>query len=209
MEFFIFLFIMIIIYSIASDYFRKRKEVKQNNTFQSANEEIDSFIRLKDEKLVSTKIINEPKTNTLVNSEVIKKDEPIDFSKIINNYYVQNNIYVEVKEQSGKKTKDEKHTEKVWKDLGFSIKKGETYSSIFYGKELFTSEQVEKISYKKEPLQLEHGLTTNQKKVKQLGYTLVNKYASKRKAKDILVDKYGFDEKTAKYAAGYRGYENW
>jgi hypothetical protein len=51
--------------------------------------------------------------------------------------------------------------------------------------------------------------TKNQKKVKSLGYSLVEKTGSKRKAKDILVDKYGFDEDTAKFAAGYKGYENW
>lgn len=68
----------------------------------------------------------------------------------------------------------------------------------------------EKVSnYTTSLLQLESGLTKNQKKVKQLGYSLVNKYGSKRKAKDILVKEYKFDEKTAKYATGYKGYENW
>lgn len=47
------------------------------------------------------------------------------------------------------------------------------------------------------------------KKVKTLGYALTKKYCSKRRAKDILVAEYGFDEETARYAAGYDGYNDW
>ncbi|MCD8477902.1 MAG: hypothetical protein LRY68_08420 [Sulfurospirillum sp.] len=45
--------------------------------------------------------------------------------------------------------------------------------------------------------------------MKTLGNALVEKCGSKREAKDILVEKYGFDEDTARYAAGYKGYNNW
>ena len=48
--------------------------------------------------------------------------------------------------------------------------------------------------------------TKNQNKVKALGCSLAKKTGSKKMAKDILVKQYGFDENTAKYAAGYKGY---
>jgi hypothetical protein len=49
-------------------------------------------------------------------------------------------------------------------------------------------------------------LTASQRKVKALGSTITCNVGSKRMAKDILVDDYGFDESTAKYAVGYKGY---
>ena len=53
------------------------------------------------------------------------------------------------------------------------------------------------------------GMSKRQKSVTSLGESLACQTGSKRAAKDILVDEYGFSEKTAKYAAGYRGYNNY
>lgn len=53
------------------------------------------------------------------------------------------------------------------------------------------------------------GMSSRQKSVTSLGEKLACDTGSKRAAKDILVDEYGFSEKTAKYAAGYRGYNNY
>ena len=99
------------------------------------------------------------------------------------------------------------HTEKVWNKLGYEIIPGETYDYKFYGREIFKPHQVQKIgSYRTRIARL--GLTENQLKVKTIGLALVEKTGSKRAAKNILVDKYGFDEDTAKYAAGYNGYRD-
>lgn len=45
--------------------------------------------------------------------------------------------------KSNDKNKD--HTEAVWKRLGYQIKSGETYSYKFYGREIFTPDQVERV----------------------------------------------------------------
>lgn len=52
-------------------------------------------------------------------------------------------------------------------------------------------------------------LSDKQRSVKALGSSLVSKTGYKRKAKDILVEQYGFSENTAKYAVGYRGYDDY
>ena len=52
-------------------------------------------------------------------------------------------------------------------------------------------------------------MTKRQKSVVSLGQNLSCKTGSKRVAKDILVEEYGFDEDTAKYATGYRGYRSY
>ena len=127
-----------------------------------------------------------------------------------NNVYIQNNVYVNV-HQPKSSTKHTDHTEKVWNQLGYVVKEGETYAYKHYGNAIYTPDQVvskKSISYKK-PLQIGYGLSANQEKVKTLGYALVEKCGSKRAAKDILVEQYGFDEETARYAAGYRGYNDW
>ena len=96
------------------------------------------------------------------------------------------------------------HTIRVWKKLGYEVNYGESYLYKYYGNEIYTEEQVRKISSS-------HGghLCSNQKKVKSLGTALVRKSGSKQKAKSILVNHYGFDEDTAKYGAGFKGYINW
>lgn len=148
------------------------------------------------------------KENKLVDTEIVE-DFQRESKTTINNYYTQNvylqkNIYT----KDNDKENHGDHSEKVWNRMGYRVKYGETYSYKHYGNYIFTPKQVEKIGHSNTPLLLESNLTKNQKKVKQLGYSLVNKYGSKRKAKDILVEEYGFDEATAKYASGYRGYEN-
>ena len=117
----------------------------------------------------------------------------------VHNNYTQNNVYI----QNNYGNKPEAHTSKVWKRLGYEVSYGENYAYKYYGNEIYTEGQVRKVSNA-------YGgqLSSNQKKVKTLGTALVKKSGSKQKAKNILVDHYGFDEDTAKYGAGFRGYNN-
>ena len=118
----------------------------------------------------------------------------------VHNHYTQNNVYI----QNNYGYKPEAHTVRVWKRLGYELSDGESYSYKYYGNEIYTEDQVRKISSS-------YGgqLSSNQKKVKSLGTALVRKSGSKHKARNILVDHYGFDEDTAKYGAGFSGYSNW
>lgn len=103
---------------------------------------------------------------------------------------------------------DKDHTAAVWERLGYQVKTGETYSYKFYGREIFKPHQVERAGQYRNRI-AKSGLSENQLKVKTLGLALVEKTGSKRAAKDILVEDYGFSENTAKYAVGYRGYDNY
>jgi hypothetical protein len=148
MEFIIILFIIFIGYLLISYYSKKKSISIQKFDLEAAikaAEERANYKKLKDDY-------------TKQNS-IVKSKESID-----------NLVSTEIIEKDY-----EKHTEKIWKDLGYRVKKDETYFSKFYGKELFTSDQVEIITHTINPLQLEYGLKPNQKKVKQLGYSLVNK----------------------------------
>ena len=118
----------------------------------------------------------------------------------IHNHYTQNNVYI----QNNYGAKPEAHTSRVWEKLGYEVNYGESYSYKFYGNEIYTEDQVRRTS----GFTSRH-LSSNQKKVKSLGTALVRKSGSKQKAKNILVNHYGFDEDTAKYGAGFKGYNNW
>lgn len=65
----------------------------------------------------------------------------------INNTYIQNNIYIQKNYYERSKTYEENkdHSERVWRKLGYRIKRGESYSYRFYGNEIFTPNQVERI----------------------------------------------------------------
>jgi len=99
----------------------------------------------------------------------------------VHNHYTQNNVYI----QNNYCYKPEAHTARVWKKLGYRVSHGESYAYKYYGNEIYTEDQVRKISSS-------YGgcLSSNQKKVKSLGIALVKKSGSKQKAKNILV-KYG------------------
>ena len=71
-------------------------------------------------------------------------DEICDDKNIVNNYYIQNNY-----SSSSSSSKVEKHTRKIWEKLGYKIKNKESFSSIYYGQELYESSQVYKASTKK------------------------------------------------------------
>jgi len=149
-----------------------------------------------------------PKASSYTKRDDYCLDERVE-RPVVHNHFTQN-IYVQQTNHyytASKESKD--HTAKVWKELGYSVKYGETYAYKFYGNEIYRPDQVERIGNRNEPLQLEYGLTKNQRKVKQLGQAIVEKNHSKSLSKDILIDKYGFDEETAKYAVGYKGYNNW
>lgn len=169
--------------------------------------EINSTIQTKSTKVDDTTIVID-KVVPYNQDEQYKRNDSSD-KYIINNYFVHNNVYVHYNPDSSSNDSSKDHSKSVWEKMGYRIKYGERYAYKMYGNEIFTPDQVEKSSYGRETLQLENGLTKNQKKVKQLGYALVNKVGSKRKAKDILIEEYDFDEDTAKYAVGYNGYDNW
>ncbi|WP_044414187.1 hypothetical protein [Thiomicrospira microaerophila] len=94
------------------------------------------------------------------------------------------------------------HTEAVWNRMGFRVKSGECYAYRYYGREIYSPDQVVSMNDYS-------GLSHNQKKVKKIGSALVARTGSKAHAKSILVEQYGFSESTAKYATGYRGYYNY
>lgn len=142
------------------------------------------------------------KSGSVRSGDFIPKEKPKASREEVHHFH-----HVEVKHTWERSTAEElkDHTEKVWDKLGYRVKSGETYSYKFYGREIFTPDQVEKIGNYRNRI-ARPGLSENQLKVKTIGLALVEKTGSKRAAKDILVEKYGLDEKTAKYAAGYRGY---
>lgn len=200
MEFIFIAIVVMLVYSFISDYLEDKKKKKNSAKTRAKFEEPD----------IGTTYPTETKKHKsytpTVDATIIKEEKPT----VVNNYYTQNNVYIQQNNYRNKSTDENKgHSAKVWKRMGYKVRYGETYSYKFYGNEIFTPDQVERIGSYNEPLRLENGLSKNQKQAKQLGYSLVNKCGSKRKAKDILVEKYGFDENTAKYATGYRGYENW
>ena len=137
------------------------------------------------------------------NSSVSKRQN----KSSIHNHYTQTNIYV----QNNFGTKVEAHTSKVWKELGYEVIYGERYAYKYFGREIYTENQVRSVGnqHNRYALSVNNHLSSNQKKVKSLGYTLVNKYGSKQKAKNILIDHYDFDEDTAKYATGYQSHRDW
>jgi len=115
---------------------------------------------------------------------------------IVNNYYTQNNVYVQQNNYYEKPSQElSDHTAKIWKRLGYSIKHGETYSYKFYGNEIFKPNQVERIG-------------SNHVKYSESGLArkLLNDTGSKKHAKDILVNQYGYSQASAKSLVGYNGY---
>lgn len=140
------------------------------------------------------------------NNSNLKDDNNI----VINNYFIKNELHIHNTTQTSSDKECKDHTEKIWKELGYCIKSGETCSYKLYGREVFTPEQVVKKGVHAYYPELPGtGRTKNQKKVKALGFSLVKKYGSKRKAKIILIEEYDFDEDTAKYATGYQGYDDY
>lgn len=177
--FFIVLFIIIVIYSLRDEYLKKKNKEQKNYT---DNFSMDSREYYK--KLRENVITKELKVDKLIDTEIVE-DSKKKSDSTINNYYTQN-VYVNVKGKNNQKSKLEQHTEKVWKDLGYCVREGEIYSSSFYGKKLFTSEQVEKIV----PYKVKYSEIGLSRK-------LLNDTGSKSLTKKILVDKYGLSESKA------------
>ena len=138
---------------------------------------------------IDKKIDTTPKSSTTIHNTV----------NIKNTTYVQQNVY-----NGNKNSNDSKgHTEKVWNDLGYTVMYGESYSYKMYGREIFTSSQVTEDSNQyieyKEPIEV-HTSETG------LARKLLKNTGSKRMAKDILVEEYGYSQSEAKSLVGYRGY---
>ncbi|NCD12242.1 MAG: hypothetical protein EOL93_06795 [Epsilonproteobacteria bacterium] len=111
---------------------------------------------------------------TIVRSS--KSTDSYETKQTINNYYTQNNIYVQTTTPTSK-AKGTDHTAKVWRELGYQVKRGESYSYKHYGQEIYTPNQVERIgtlSYR-EPLQIGYGLSQNQEKVRDRSEFCVNR----------------------------------
>ena len=146
--------------------------------------------------------------------ERLNDDQIRAIRQIVKNYYEVHHVHHhhvhvthEVRHKNSSE-EDKDHTAAVWERLGYQVKAGETYSYKFYGREIFKPHQVERAGQYRNRI-AKSGLSENQLKVKTLGLALVEKTGSKRAAKDILVEDYGFNENTAKYAVGYRGYDDY
>ncbi len=92
----------------------------------------------------------------------------------VHNHYTQNNVYI----QNNYGSKPEAHTIRVWERLGYEVSYGESYAYKYYGNEIYTEDQVRKISSS-------YGghLSSNQKKVKSLGIALVKNLDQNKKQK--------------------------
>lgn len=136
-----------------------------------------------------------PKSSTSVKTyDYDEKSNETKNQSHTNNVYIQNNVYVNV-HQPKSSTKHTDHTEKVWNQLGYEVKDGETYAYKHYGNEIYRPNQVLKSSSNRVRYS-EEGLARK----------LINDTGSKKFAKDILVKEYGFSESNAKNLVGYKGY---
>lgn len=167
MEVILLLIVGSIIYNVIENYLKNKNTVTLTNSHQPKNNSNNKEIDFGNDK----------------------KFEKQESHTVINNYYTQNNSYVQQNQYYKKsKSKDENkdHSEKIWKELGYRIKNGETYSYKFYGNKIFKPNQVEKIgSY--QIRYSEHSLAKK----------LLNDTGSKNHAKDILVESYGLSETKA------------
>ena len=233
MEIIIFIIAFVAISSYAVDYFSKDESkldttISNNNDFQNNRTQVDIFPENSQKvdhyeirRLNEIKKANEAreyfeshrtKINTTPKHEVSTINTKTDYtakddndkSTITNIYIQQNTFNIQVNNNNSKKGSGG-HAKKGWKERGYRVKDGESYAYKHFGNEIYTQNQVVAIASHNSVLSLE-GLSKNQKKVKILGQALLEKVGSKRIAKDILVRDYDFDEETAKYAVGYRGY---
>jgi len=135
-----------------------------------------------------------PKVSSYTKRDDYCLDERVE-RPAVHNHYTQN-IYVQQTNHYHTSSKDSKdHTAKVWKELGYSVKYGETYAYKFYGKEIFTHDQVQRMAANRVKYS-EDGLANK----------LLSDTGSKKMAKDILVANYGYSQSDAKSLVGYRGY---
>ena len=81
------------------------------------------------------------KNNTIVYDA---ECEIVEEKEVVNNYYIQNNIYIQNNDNSSSQSKG--HTARIWKKKGYKVKYGETYAYKHYGNEVFTTDQVAKIT---------------------------------------------------------------
>lgn len=184
----------------------KISETKDDAKTQGKNHSTDSYNILSEEafsRAMQAKKKN-TKTGVLVNDPIEKKQA----SRQEVHHYHHLRVTHDCAEDNRSSEASKDHSEKVWNKLGYEVKPGETYDYKFYGREIFKPHQVQKIGCYRNRI-ASPGLSENQLKVKTIGLALVEKTGSKRAAKDILVEKYDFDEQTAKYAAGYNGYRDY
>ncbi len=81
------------------------------------------------------------KNNTIVYDA---ECEIVEEKEVVNNYYIQNNIYIQNNDNSSSQSKG--HTARVWERKGYRVKYGETYAYKHFGNEVFTVDQVIKIT---------------------------------------------------------------
>lgn len=199
MEFFYFVVILVVLVALVNFF-------KEEVTYKSPEPKKSS----KNVQIISSRLKNtgtQAKTGELLDRENEREIREMPRQEVHHVHHVHVR-HEWASENSNKEDEDKDHTSAVWERLGYQVKAGETYSYKFYGREIFKSHQVVKAGcYRKRIAST--SLSEKQIKVKTLGLALVEKTGSKRKAKDILVDEYGFSENTAKYAAGYRGYDDY
>jgi hypothetical protein len=189
MEAFLFLLLLIVIVFI------------KNNLEISSDEKPN----IEKSKTNIAKSTSKSKTNIEVPVKQQKKSNTIH---VTNNYYTQNTVNIQVNNysSSSKKSKHKDHSEKVWNEMGYKIRYGETYSYRYYGNEIYTPDQVEECGYDYDCDYEESSTNSIKYSATGLARHLLSSTNSKRMTKDILVEEYGCSERYAKKLAGYNNY---
>ena len=187
MEWIIFLIVGSFLVSFISDKVSKNESEFTNKNKLNSKDEINK----ENLELLKSIKLDEISKNDTIEAEIIEEKE--NRQTVINNHYTQN-VYVQQNNYYNKsKDENKDHSKKVWKRLGYRVKYGERYSYKFYGNEIYTPQQVEKISSYHVKYS-EKGLTN--KILKDTG--------SKQHTIKILVDNYGISENRAKSLVGYQ-----
>ncbi len=110
--------IFIIVVAVLFEYFQN----KDKPTSQTENSNLDSS-----------------RNNIVARSNFGQDAEP---TTVIHNHYTQNNVHI----QNNYSGKVEAHAEHVWEKLGFEVKYGESYAYKHFGNEIYTEDQVRRIT---------------------------------------------------------------
>lgn len=163
--------------------------VSENSSSRNNNRSKKSIETLDIDFTPSKVIKDSPKKNSSQSNGNSKES-------ITNNYNTQNIVNVQVNNYSNtssKKSPNKDHTEKIWNEMGYEVKYGESYSYKFYGNKIYTPDQVKKNS--------SYSIKYSRR---GLASKLLANTGSKKMAKNILVDQYGVNESEAKRLVGYK-----
>jgi len=117
------------------DYLLKNKGIKKEDTATKSD-------IIKESKELSADIVSDDELDELLRD--LDRPNTQNNTIINNHYHVHNTVKVYTDKSSLDNLSD--HTKKIWNQMGYDIKYGETYTYKMYGKEIFTPEQVEQIT---------------------------------------------------------------